>query len=446
MVMKQANPDTLEFLLQLDVTGVLLPGIGKDHWQTLHLSGGDPPHQFGIWCALLDGDAAARAMTRDSWDLLRGDGGPGFSQSGWGGKEVTTYRRFGGHDGIRPLLLYRSFHGAFAPYVEVDEEFRLYHDLAEDKARGLLLDFDASGREIEVVRIKPDEVQARLKYVRQFQAGAGLHLAIYIDSVRYSEISIDDVPVDDRERAEANSAARWRRDVAKCDFNKGYNTFSRLLCKVVLQPPVREKAGVWPFKGDDDKKALTFIVGVDEEGNDVEYTSNPDALANYFGANPGAPNYLAPVYFRREVLAKYYAEPERYEVADGQLTCLNLWNCRIDNDLDSHVVVFLGDLGRDLPYGERLHWRQFNVAPEGGVSRTNFRRSFLAQPADARHPTSLFGRSTPTSCASGKGRRDGPFSCCLRPATRICWIRCEYPSRTPKSKSMSRSGVLQSFW
>ena len=80
--------------------------------------------------------------------------------------------------------------------------------------------------------------------------------------------------------------------------------------------------------------------------------------------------------FRREVLAKYFAEPERYSVSDGQLTCLSLWSCQIDNDLPSHVVVFLGDLGRDLPYEERLHWRQFNVSPEGGVRETNFRRSF----------------------------------------------------------------------
>jgi len=98
------------------------------------------------------------------------------------------------------------------------------------------------------------------------------------------------------------------------------------------------------------------------------------------------------VYFRREVLAKYFAEPERYSVSDGQITCLSLWSCQIDNDLPSHVVVFLGDLGRDLPYEERLHWRQFNVSPEGGVSETNFQRSFLAQFTDAQAPDLTFRR------------------------------------------------------
>ena len=90
---------------------------------------------------------------------------------------------------------------------------------------------------------------------------------------------------------------------------------------------------------------MAFIIGVDEDGNSVEHTSDPDTLANYFGANPGAPHYLTAIYFRREVMAKYYAEPERYNVSDGQLTCLSLWSCQIDKDLSSHVAVFLGDLG-----------------------------------------------------------------------------------------------------
>src|SRR3989449_7861468 len=119
------------------------------------------------------------------------------------------------------------------------------------------------------------------------------------------------------------------------------------------------------------------------DGEPVEHTSNHEKLGNYFGANADAPHYLTPIYFRKEVLGKYYGDPDRYSVSDGRLSCFALWGCQIDNNHPTHVVVFLGDLGRDLPYEERLHWRQFNVPPEGGVSKTNFQRSFLAQFADA---------------------------------------------------------------
>ena len=188
---------------------------------------------------------------------------------------------------------------------------------------------------------------------------------------------------------------RWTRWVAKCHFKKEFETFSRVLAKVILSPPSRKHAGagVW-FSSEDDKKEqdVKFIVDVDSVGNSVEFTSNPDKLSNHFGANPEAYHYLTPVYFRREVLQKYYSEPERYRVTDGLLSCLYLWSCRIDNDLDSHVAVFLGDLGRDLPYAEQLHWRGFNVPPEGSLSETSFRRSFLGEFADARAADLAFRR------------------------------------------------------
>lgn len=388
MVKMQQN--TSEFLFQRDVIGELLPKIGREQWQTLYLKADERPHRFGMWCALLDENAAAKAMEHDSWDLMIGNGLPGFSQSWSEENEVTTYERFGGSDGVRPLVLYRSFHGAFPKYLELDEEFRLYHDLAEDKANGMLLDFDESGREIEVVRITQNEVRARFKYLRQFQAATRLYLAIYIDSVRYSQIPLESIPADQREHVHIDSGIRWRRNVAECSFTQDHKTFSRVLAKVILPPPTLEEAGVWPFEDTNDQRTVAFIIDVDETGNEVEYTSDPDKLSNYFGANPDSPQYLTPVYFRREVLTKYFAEPERYKVSDGRLTCLSLWSCQIDNDLNSYVVVFLGDLGRDLPYAERLHWRQFNVPPEGGVSETNFRRSFLAEFTDPQSPDLTF--------------------------------------------------------
>ena len=294
---------------------------------------------------------------------------------------------------MRPLVLSRSFNGVFPPYFELDEEFRLYHGLAEDRNRGLLLSFDSSGREIEVVRIGEQQVSARLKYLRQFQAGTGLHVAIYLESVRYSQARLLDVPENERERTMTEELVRWHRTVAECNFKEGFETISRLLGKVILAPPSRDSAGVWPFS-EENRHApdVKFIVNTDSNGDSIEFTSNPAQLKNYFGANPAAYDYLTPVYFRREVLGKYFAEPDRYSVADGQLSCLSLWSCRIDNDLDSHVVAFLGDLGRDLPYEERLHWRQFNVPPEGGVSETQFRRGFMAEFADAKAPDLVFRR------------------------------------------------------
>jgi len=378
-------------LLQEDTVRRFLSGAAQTAWQTVYLSADGDAQRLTVWCAFVPPDAASRALADESWDLQIGHGAPGFSQSWPDGENVdTTYHRFGSSDGIRPLLLYRDFHSAFPSYIEVDEEFRLYHNLAEDKQRGMLLDFDPSGREIEVVRIHPDSVEAKLRYLRQFQAATGLYLAIYVDSVRYSTTAVAELPHELLDQLVQTKYSRWRRSIRSASFKPGFKTLSRLLGKPLLAPPDRSRAGKWPYQDEPVPAKVSFIIGVDKDGEPVEHDSNPDLLSDYFGNNRGAAHYLTPVHFRREVLAKYYAEPDRYKVSDGRLTCLGLWSCQIDNDLPSSVVVFLGDLGRDLPYEERLHWRQFNVAPNGPISRTNFRRSFLAEFSDPTQPDLQF--------------------------------------------------------
>ena len=105
-------------------------------------------------------------------------------------------------------------------------------------------------------------------------------------------------------------------------------------------------------------------------------------MANNFGANPEAPHYLTPVHFRREVLRKYYDKSELYTVSDGYLSCASLWGVQIDNSAEESVIVFLGDLGRDLPRQERDYWRSFNIPPDSPPSQTFVRRSFFAQFVD----------------------------------------------------------------
>jgi hypothetical protein len=62
----------------------------------------------------------------------------------------------------------------------------------------------------------------------------------------------------------------------------------------------------------------------------------------------------------------------------------------IDNHFDDRVAAWLGDLGRDLPCEEQLHWRSFNIPPTGGVSETYYRRQILAQATDSDRPEHVF--------------------------------------------------------
>ena len=291
---------------------------------------------------------------------------------------MTRYLRYG-NDALRPLLVRRYFSGAWPGYIEFCEEFRHYHNLADDREKSVLLDFDSSGYRIEVARIAKDLVEVQMPYVLPFMAATKLCLAVYFVVDRFSILPLEFIPADERELTHTDTRSCYFRRVASCNFRPEYRTFSRLVGKVIVQPPPRAQCGKWPFDERTSKPKAPFTIDVGPDGTAREFTSDPDKLANFFGANPGAPLYVTPVYFRKNVLSKYYADPDRFTVSDSQLECLNLWTLRLDNNHPDYVVVFLGDLGRDLPYEEQLHWKQFNIAPERGLSDTYFRRMILGE-------------------------------------------------------------------
>jgi hypothetical protein len=126
------------------------------------------------------------------------------------------------------------------------------------------------------------------------------------------------------------------------------------------------------------------------------HTCDPDKLANNFGKNPNARHYLTPVHFTRDVLQKYYDNPQRYTVSDADVRCRALWSIRIDNDHPNRVVAWLGDLGRDLSEQERFHWKHHNILPEGPpISRTAYLRNIRGMFADPEMPDLTFKHEYP---------------------------------------------------
>lgn len=96
------------------------------------------------------------------------------------------------------------------------------------------------------------------------------------------------------------------------------------------------------------------------------------------------------MHFRPEVLGKYYSQPERYSVEDGYLRAAGLWGLKMDNDHSDRVIVFLGDLGRDLPESERTYWRSFNIPPQGSLSKTAYTRKIRGWFASPSRPDLVF--------------------------------------------------------
>lgn len=359
---------------------------GTEPWTIVWQSREGGAGESALFAALTPPSIRTKVVAGTSWDLRAGGGLPGFMQSHAGDEIETTYLRFGDNAGVEPIVHVRDFHGVKSRYCEVSEEFRHFHDLFD--AGSKLVRIGDDGAEEVAAEITSSSVRIKTKYLRQFQAARQLDLVLFIDAVR----SFDVMQFQglDLQALRFEQADTFKRAVfVAVEGDSMGKPFSRYLGKKVLPPPDIQSCGVWPYE-EKDNHFPEFIIGEDQDGKEVRFACDPDRLANYFGANAEAPQYLTPVFFSRDVLRRYYEEPEKFSVEDGYLRCVGLWGVSIDNDSPDCVAVFLGDIGRDMPAKERDYWKAFNISPPSGLSETAIRRSFLAQFAEAKSPDIVF--------------------------------------------------------
>lgn len=362
---------------------------GDGPWTTVYDSDKAPGRSILLYCAIADPGRREQALGNTGWLLTTTSGAPGFVQSWNDGEMVVSYLPRGSMDeDIEPLVLVREYYGAAATEFEIDQQFRLFHNLRYDAASNAFVKMHDDGSQTLAVRFQSDRIEIRTSLLKQYMAARAMDMLLFIDSRVFS-----DLPPDSDEPQEFRSdclgaelsffESRWSSSGKHGSMLQG--------TKILRHGPVT-LCGMWPYE-DDDENYPEFIIGEDEHGKPVKFSCNPDLLANYFGKNPDAPHYLTAVHFRREVLQKYYDSPELYTVSDGRLSCASLWGVQIDNDHNDRVVVFLGDIGRDLPSGDRDHWRAYMIAPDAQMSETNIRRSFLAQATSPKTVDLAFRRA-----------------------------------------------------
>ena len=396
-------------LQQTDLRQYIADSIGKGPWLTVYLSEKSKDGHVAFFSVLIPNAKVADALKRDDWEFHIGDGKPQNIQFGLTEGRIE-YFRYGNNDGIEPLVFFRDFDDVKPGYLEVSEEFRLYHNLYYDPKSKKYLKINSDGLEEEVLIIGTDVVKVRLNEVRQFLAAKQMHLAVFFDVMRYSPASLGDLGLKQTRQYIEDDNTFYYIGVTPCDdsFGSGHKSMSLMTGKKLILGCGRENCGIWPF----DKEVEQypgFIIGADEHGNQVKHTCNPEKLANYFGKNPNAPHYLTPVFFRPEVLAKYHADPQKYSIEDGYLRCASLWGMRIDNDHSDHIVAWLGDLGRDLSEAEREYWRTFRFLLEmgGRLAKRISSGLFWDSPQTQRAQISFSNTNTCVSARNSETRAVG---------------------------------------
>ncbi len=356
-------------------------------WVTLY--GGEGEESW--FSGLVAFENLAKALRDIQWDVHLGETRPSIVTYGSGDDAEICYARFS-DEGFEPIVIARE-RGSGPLFVELAEDVRLFLNLFPIE-NGNLVCTDANGDDQVVALVTQEAVQIRKGPLLRYLQARQMHLAVYFDHIVWLD-GVADNPLPDAEHyfdvREADRAWSFASN------DDGGAAMSRLCGKRLLSPPSRKPRGEQEA---DENRYATFILGEDGMGNPSEYLANPKGLADFFGKNPGAPNYLTPVHFKREVLDRYFHNPGKYAVSDGVVRNDPHWVFRMDDDHSGRVVAFLGDLGRDLPYTEQLHWRAHNILPDGGLSKTARSRSFHAQFADGEQPEHRFKVAYARFCKS----------------------------------------------
>lgn len=358
--------------------------LGREKWITVYSHNEDESEIRSFYCALVPDEIVSKVLDNPSWDLLKGEGFPGFIE--YFDTNETKYFRFGDENGIEPLVFCRDFPGTRKPYEEISEEFRHYHNLFHDIENNRYIKIDSGGDEDDVIIVKEDEIKIKLIYIKQFLSVKKMHLAIYFDLDRYSYTSLEELGI-----KETSKMVKENNYIYQINFfrdrvshrNIQRKSFSTLVGKKLISGLKDYRPESWGDRRD--KEYMDFIIDLDEEGREVCHSCDPDKL-DY----PGATHYITPVFFKKEVLTKYYAYPDKYSVEDNYIRCKGSWGLEMDNNHNKYVIVLLRDLGLCLSTKEQMYWRSFNVPPDGHFSSSTFKRWIQGRFSDPERNDLLF--------------------------------------------------------
>ena len=331
-----------------------------------------------IFSCLVNDYLATKSMSCDTWDISHSKAGPLINEQLDG--TFISYSRYS-NDEVEPIVMYLENEGRWEEEAFLAEEFVMYfklHKEAKGKNGYVYYQVDECGDDVEVARVAGMNLEVKLKYVKEYIAVKKLNLLVFTDEVINDTRSINEL---------GGNKIPWTI-IKDSDLifsyalqeGLGYKTCAVFRGKCILKHNDKDIQHLWKLR---DSGYENFIVDADEDGNEIFMSCDENRMPNLFTRQGDEPYSLSPVFFKRDVLSKYFQAVDKYSVQDGYLSGPS-WGIRIDNDRsDDYVVAALVDLGR-MPHREQLHWKSFNVLPprNGFYSITTFSRWFDAIPTN----------------------------------------------------------------
>lgn len=310
--------------------------LGRELWVQVSGSKDINGASAAFWAALMPVENIDEAYRDYSWNSYIGTQCPGFIEYG---DKITYEANPLNFDSCLNIVQYREFYGIKPNYVEISEEFRLLNNLYHDINTNIFYEIEENGECTEVAKIiNNDCAYIKLKSLMKFAAAKQMALLLFFD-----------IRVKISGSLQKNGLKEFSTTVNEDGLFFGLwggeqrlletYSYSILMGKRILLPKPVEECVYEPYSRNEENEYPEYIIGIDEYGEPRSYTSNPAKLSNYFGANPGAPHYLTPVFFKKEVLQRYLSRPNIFSVEAGLNTT------RVSNFfIEIRVVSYLESL------------------------------------------------------------------------------------------------------
>ena len=283
--------------------------------------------------------------------------------------------------GGEPLIFRRSFSGVDKGKTRTELSQRLIHALSLywlDEYKGYC-QLDEQGDVQAVIKIIDLEQQSGRagdvavtidsEHLHRFMAAAGMGLITRFDFTRTggSFVGWSDQVRDTQQGTDLffNSGCQGQSSYA--------NGVHILVPNITRDDLIAKNNGRWKREG---KQYQTFIAHDWKNGITKEISCLPMALSSYFEKDSLLPFQVTPAFFRPEVLQKYKADPEKYQLEHRALHSRAGWELRtFDVNAVGQVHTYLCYLA-DLPYSEQTYWKAFNEEPKGPLSERSIRTDF----------------------------------------------------------------------
>lgn len=323
-------------------------------WTTVYSHHDAADGRPSVFACFADLARKQEILAGDDWLKHASSFSPGFCVCA----DDVTYHD-GRDEGYDFIVAEQYFYPLDQAQILVNQEFVMLFELYRGED-GCYYSVDKCGEREKVVDFAGDEVRVRTKYILRFIAAKQCFFVYFVDARLASSSSY---PLGSTECISESDEVGGNYHIGQwytSDIDEGY-LLSMLYARSFIEPDDVETCGVWPFD-EKNERYPEFVIGERPDGSLVRYSCDPNKLGTYFDKEPRAPHYLTPVFFKPAVLDKYRSSPH-FDVSERHISCGSQWRCEIDNVDPDRVMVYLGDLGRDLPESERTHFLSFEMSP-----------------------------------------------------------------------------------